>query len=134
MSIAAIIDTFGRTLYIMSPTTTVGTDGAVVRTYPTTPTATAKGFIQPSGQTEDVFEGRQNARTATTIYFAGVVAIGIDDLIYDVLPAAVPASNSRVWRVTGRIVPGDVGTSSHLCMTVCDCIEVEPDIDVTVPP
>lgn len=134
MSIAAIIDTFGRTLYIMSPTASVGSDGAVVRTYPTTPTVTAKGFIQPSGQTEEVFEGRQNARTSATIYFAGIVTIGIDDLIYDVLPAAVPASLSRVWRVTGRIVPGDVGSSSHLCMTVCDCVEVEPDIDVTVAP
>ena len=134
MSIASIVDRYGRTLYVMRPTASFASDGSVVRTYPTTPTVTAKGFIQPSGQTSEVFEGRMNSRTTATIYFAGIVSILVDDLIYDVLPVAVPASTSRVFRVTGTIVPGDLEATEHLCMSVCDAVEVLPEIDVTVAP
>lgn len=134
MSIAALVDRYGRTLYVMRPTTTVTTDGTVVRSYPTTPTVTAKGFIQPSGQTSEVFEGRMNSRTACSIYFAGVVAIEVDDLIYDVLPAALPSGTSRVFRIIGTIVPGDLNSTEYMCMTVCDAVEVLPEIDVTVAP
>ena len=132
MSIASIVDRYGRTLYVMRPTTTTATDGTVLRAFPTTPAVTAKGFIQPSGQTSEVFEGRMNSRTTATIYFAGIVSILIDDLIYDVLPVAVPASTSRVFRVTGTIVPGDLESNEHMCMTVCDAVEVLPEIDVTI--
>ena len=81
MSIESIIREFGVSLHIWRPTIGRATDGEITRTYAVASSAT--GFIQPSSQGQDVFEGRANSRTAGTIYFAGVVDVRIDDEIRD---------------------------------------------------
>jgi secreted PhoX family phosphatase len=48
----------------------VAADAGAVRTYNRI-TELGKCFIQPNGQSQDVFEGRMNSRTAATIYISG---------------------------------------------------------------
>lgn len=128
MSIASLISQFGITLYIREPTYAVDTDGSVVRSYGRV--YSAKGFIQPSGQTDGVSQGRINGRRAVSIYFEGAIEIGVDDEIHDseILPA-------RQWRVTGTTNPaelGQSGTASRLNMTVVDAVEINPEYDEEV--
>jgi hypothetical protein len=120
VSIAAIVDRMGKTLYIWRPTITRLGDGRVVRTY--AKVTEAKFFVQPSGQTGDVFEGRANTRTNGTMYAAGVLDVRIDDEI-----RSVASGTGRVWRVVGTLNPGEQGATSALSMTAVDVVEVEPD-------
>ena len=129
MSIESIVTEFGVGLHIWRPTITRNTDGQVIRTYAVA--SSARGFIQPTTQTGDVFEGRMNTRTAGTVFFTGSVDVRIDDEIRD--QSAIPTSDTRVWRVVGAVKPGDVGVPSRLSMTVVDVVEVEPDIPYSPP-
>ena len=125
MSISSLVSQFGITLYIREPTYAVDTDGSVVRSYGRV--YSANGFIQPSGQTDGVSQGRINGRRAVSIYFEGAIEISVDAEIHDseFLP-------TRQWRVTGTTNPaelGQSGTASHLNMTVVDAVEIEPEYD-----
>jgi len=126
MSIEAIIDTFGRTYYVIRPTITKATDGQFSRKYSDS-AASAKGFYQPSGTSEDVFQGRQNTRTTGTVYFKGLLDIRIDDELRE---TNLIASTSPVLRVVGAVNPGNIGSvsisQSHLSMTVVEVVEVNP--------
>lgn len=126
MSIAAIIARFGIPLYVFRPTITTATDGTVVRTYSTS-ALSARGFVQPTGQSQDVFEGRASSRTAGTIYFEGSLDIRIEDEIYNGTTGSVTA-----WRVVGMVNPGEIGrlsgTASHLNLTAVEVVEVEPSV------
>ena len=125
MSIPSLISQFGITLYIREPTYAVDTDGSVVRSYGRV--YSAKGFIQPSGQTDGVSQGRINGRRAVSIYFEGAIEIGVDYEIHD-----SEFLSARQWRVTGSVNPaelGQSGTASHLNMTVVDAVEIEPEYD-----
>ena len=129
MSIEAIIREFGVSLHIWRPTITRATDGEIIRAYAVSSSAT--GFVQPTSESQDVFEGRANSRTAGTIYFAGVVDVAIDDEIRD--QSAIPTAATRVWRVVGAVNPADIAAPSRLSMTVVDVVEVEPDIPYSPP-
>jgi hypothetical protein len=123
MSIDSLVSQFGITLYLREPTYAVQNDGTVDRTYGRI--SSVKGFIQPSGQTEPVIQGRLEGRTAVSIYFVGAITIGIDWEIHD-----SEALTARQWRVTGVTNPGEVGQSGaaqHLNMTVVDAIEIQPE-------
>lgn len=127
MSIGALISRFGRTYYVHRPSITTHTDGTRRWNYDTGVSAiTATGWFQPSGQSESPFEGRANSRTAGTIYFEGKLDILIEDEIYTVdVDGKTP-----VFRVTGLINPGLVGSSGaapHLNMTVVDVLQVDPE-------
>ncbi len=129
MSIESIIREFGVSLHIWRPTIGRATDGEITRTYAVVSSAT--GFIQPSSQGQDVFEGRANSRTAGTIYFAGVVDVRIDDEIRD--QSAIPTGATRVWRVSGAVNPADIAAPLRLSMTAVEVVEVEPDIPYSPP-
>lgn len=122
MSISALISRFGTTLYVRRSTTTIGNDGEMSLDYKQVDSA--RGFVQPSVQTSDVAQGRENARTTTSIFFEGLLDVEIDDEIHD-----VASGTGRTWRIVGSINPGFVGTTGsapHLSMTVVECVEVEP--------
>lgn len=129
MSIEAIIREFGMSLHIWRPTIARATNGEITRTYAVSSSAT--GFVQPATESQDVFEGRMNTRTAGTIYFSGVVDVQIDDEIRD--QGAIPSAASRVWRVIGAVNPADLGVPFRLSMTVVDVVEVEPEIPYSPP-
>lgn len=129
MSIEAIIREFGVSLHIWRPTIGRATDGEITRTYAVVTSVT--GFIQPSSQGQDVFEGRMNSRTAGTIYLSGAVDVRIDDEIRD--QSAIPTAATRVWRVVGAVQPADIAAPSRLSMTTVDVVEVEPDIPYSPP-
>lgn len=123
MSIESLINQFGITLYIREPSYTVESDGSVNRAYARV--TNQVGFIQPSGQSEPVAQGRLEGRTSCTIYFLGSLNISIDAEIHD-----SEGLTARQWRVTGVTNPGDVGVSGarpYLNMTVCEAVQIEPD-------
>jgi hypothetical protein len=125
MSIASMISQFGILLQIRIPVYAVATDGSVTRSYGRE--IEARGFIQPSGQSDQVFQGRINGRRNVTIYFEGALDISVDAEIHDSL--FLPA---RQWRVTGTTNPGELGqsgASQHLNMTVVDAVEINPEYD-----
>lgn len=127
MSISGIIGRFGIPLYVYRPTITTASDGTVVRTYASA-AISARGFVQPSGQTQDVFEGRASSRTTGVVYFDGALDIRIEDEIYSGTSGSVTA-----WRVTGIVNPGEIGRSLaalHLNMTAVDVVEVEPTVSL----
>ena len=125
MSIASLVQQFGTTYYRARPLTTVQTDGTVQRTR--TPVLEILGWIQPSGQTQDVYEGRMNSRTAGTMYIEGLVDVAIDDEIYTGTGGTV-----STWRVSGTINPGlldQTQIGGHpLNMTVVEVTLVEPSL------
>ena len=128
MSIASMISQFGMLLQVRIPVYAVETDGSVTRTYGRE--FEARGFIQPSGQSDQVFQGRINGRRNATIYFEGALDISVDAEIHDSL--FLPA---RQWRVTGTTNPaelGQSGASQHLNMTVVDAVEINPEYDEEV--
>lgn len=135
MSIESLIDTFGKTYYAARPTISKSSDGQFVRTYDSVASATgAKGFYQPTGTTQDVYEGRQNTRTTGTVYFKGLVDIRIDDELRE---NADEVSNSPILRVVGAVNPGNLGNvtvfQSHLSMTVVEVVEVLPKDNLDAP-
>ena len=137
MSIESLIGKFGQSLYLWRPTITISTDGTVVRTmlYVDATGVGFRGFIQPSGQSADVFEGRQNSRTNVTIYAKGSIDARIDDEIYFV-NGVTTIGNTRVLRVVGKINPADLGNSladSFLSMTVIEAVEILPTIQIQPP-
>ena len=79
MSIAGLIDRFGIALWVFRPTATVGNDGEVALAFASV--LETRGFVQPTSQTSEVAQGRENGRTTTTIYMAGSVDVRIDDEI-----------------------------------------------------
>lgn len=124
MSIAGLVDRFGITLYVFRPTSTVGADGEVALAFANV--LEVRGFVQPSTQTSEVAQGRENGRTTVSIYLAGAVDVRIDDELHD-----ASSGSAKTWRVIGATNPGEVGTSGaagHLNMTVVECIEVEPNV------
>ena len=126
MSIAGLIDRFGISLWVFRPTATVGNDGEVALAFASI--LETRGFVQPTSQTSEVAQGRENGRTTTTIYFSGSIDVRIDDEIRN-----AATGTTRVWRVIGATIPGEVGASSaapHLLMTVVDCVEVEPEVAI----
>jgi hypothetical protein len=125
LSISSLVGRFGIDLYVYRPTLTTASDGTVVRTF-SSAAITARGFVQPTGQTQDVFEGRASSRTTGTAYFDGALDIRIEDEIYSGTSGSVTA-----WRVTGAVNPGEMGrtlAALHLNMTAVDVVEVEPTV------
>ena len=126
MSIGSIIARFGVTLYVYRPTITAASDGTVIRTY-SSAAVSAKGFVQPTGQSQDVFEGRASSRTAGTIYFEGAQDVRIEDEIYSGTTGSVTA-----WRVVGAVNPGEIGrlggVAGYLSLTAVEVIEIEPSV------
>jgi hypothetical protein len=128
MSIESLVDTFGKVYYIIRPTVAKQSDGQFSRTYDSVVNISgSKGFYQPSGTSQDVFEGRQNTRTAGTVYFKGSLDIRIDDELRE---TSFIATTSPVLRVVGAVNPGNLGNvtiyNSHLNMTVVEVVEVLP--------
>lgn len=128
MSIESLIDTFGKVYYTIRPSISKSSDGQFVRTYDSVVDLNgAKGFYQPTGTTQDVYEGRQNTRTTGTVYFKGVLDIRIDDELRETSQQAV---TSPILRVVGAMNPGNLGNvtiySSHLNMTVVEVVDVLP--------
>jgi len=121
VSIGAIVDRFGKRLWLYRPTIARLADGRIERTY--AKVVAAKFFVQPQGQTQEVAEGRINSRTASTLYAAGVIDIRVDDELRE-----NEDGTGRVFRVTGTINPGEMGVGEYLSMTVCEAVEVEPDL------
>lgn len=132
MSISSLISKFGRTFYVFRPTMTSAADGTRLWTYsPGTPVLTVKGFMQPTAQSEDPFQGRGNSRTIGTLYLEGNQDVRIDDEIYE-----AATGSTSVWRVRGVVNAGEVGTTgaaSHLDMTAVDVVEVAPNVTVSAP-
>ena len=100
MSIESIVNRFGITLYVYRPTTGVNTDAQVTRSY--SRVSEVRGFVQPAGQTSEVYQGRMEGRTPCTIYIQGSADIRIDDELRDGFYGTV-----RNWRVTGASNPGE---------------------------
>ena len=127
MSIASLIQQFGQTYYRARPLVTVSTDGTVQRTR--TPVLEVFAWIQPSGQTQDVFEGRMNSRTAGTLYAEGLVDLAIDDELYTNTGGLV-----STWRISGATNPGlldQTQIGGHpLNMTVVEVTLVDPQLNL----
>jgi hypothetical protein len=124
LSIETLVRQFQITLHIYRPVLTVSTDGKPMRTY--TFKETVYGFIQPSSQSSEVFEGRSNGRTSGTIYFVGATDVAIDDEIY-----SAKTGTALRWRVSGLVNPGEIArifpASHRLNMTVVDVVEIAPE-------
>lgn len=128
MSIESLIDTFGKVYYTIRPSISKSSDGQFVRTYDSVADLNgAKGFYQPTGTTQDVYEGRQNTRTTGTVYFKGLLDIRIDDELRE---TNQPITTSPILRVVGAVNPGNLGNvtvyNSHLSMTVVEVVQVLP--------
>ena len=127
MSIASLVTEYGTMLYLHRPTMSVSSDGKPMRTYAYV--VSARGFIQPSAQSQERLEGRLNGRTAATIYFTGTLDVRIDDELYTGTSGTVDR-----WRVTGATNPGEVGrnfsVSHRLNMTVVEAVQVDPSISL----
>ena len=127
MSISSLVDRFGRLFYVIQPTYTKQTDGTIKRDYQKPSRTSAFGWFQPSGQSGDVFEGRQNSRTTGTIYFKGAVSVAVDD---EITTTETDGVQTFFWRVVGATYPGDLRNSPlvapHLSMTVVEVVEVDP--------
>jgi len=127
MSISSLVDRFGRLFYVIQPTYTKQTDGTIKRDYQKPSRTSAFGWFQPSGQSGDVFEGRQNSRTTGTIYFKGAVSVAVDD---EITTTETDGVQTFFWRVVGATYPGDLINSPlvapHLSMTVVEVVEVDP--------
>jgi hypothetical protein len=125
VSIESIVNEFGITLYVHRPTMTVSSDGKPNRTYASV--AEVVAFVQPSGQSSDVLEGRMSGRTSATIYIAGSQDIRIDDELYTGTSGSVVR-----WRVTGTTNPGETSRAfalrHRLKMTVVDAVQVDPSL------
>jgi len=130
LSIASLIQQFGQTYYRARPTVSIGPDGNVYRTR--SPILEVLAWIQPSGQTEEVFEGRMNSRTAGTLYAEGLVDLAIDDELYTDIGGLV-----STWRISGATNPGLLNQTQigghPLNMTVVEVTLVEPQITVPIP-
>jgi len=90
----------------------------------------ASALFSHNGQSQDVFEGRMNSRTAATIYISGNQdTIEIDDELYEV---GVSGGITDRWRVVGRTNPAEIGRGAgfarHLNLTVIDAVQVSPTI------
>lgn len=127
MSISSMVDRFGRTFYIIQPTYTKQTDGTIKREYQKPSRSSGIGWFQPSGNSGDVFEGRENSRTNGTIYFKGSVSVSVDD---EITTTETDGIQTFFWRVVGATSPGDLVSSPlvapHLLMTVVEVVEVDP--------
>jgi|GEM_PF-3003724 hypothetical protein len=124
MSIEALVNRFGLTLYLYRPTTGVGNDGEVSRSY--VRTAEIKGFVDSTSETSAVAYGRANGQTSATIYLSGSVDVRIDDEIRSGVTGTV-----RNWRVEGVVNPGETvaaNSAAHLAMTVVTATEVDPGV------
>lgn len=124
MSIEALVNRFGLTLYLYRPTTAVGADGEVSRTY--SRVCEIKGFVDPGSETSGIALGRANGQTSTTIYITGSVDVRIDDEIRSGFTGTV-----RNWRVDGAVHPGETfaaQSAPHLTMTVVQATEVDPGV------
>lgn len=122
MSIESLIDTFGMTLYLFAPTYQTTSDGSVSRTY--SRSASATGFLQPSGQSQAIGLDRMEGRTTVVIYFkAGTTGpVGVD---WEIQTGELP--EYRRFVVTGVTNPGELattGAASRLNMTIVEAVEV----------
>ena len=123
MSIPALVRRFGIVLNKLRPTTSLGSNGVVQRTY--TKAGTVRLFMQPGGATEVLQEGRYTTRTTVRAYAEASEDIRIDDEFTD---ADTPTQR---WRVSGASVPGYLATTQAapgLLHTIVDLVEVEPPI------
>lgn len=118
-----MVQQFGTTYYRARPLITIQSDGTVQRSR--TPVLEIVGWIQPSGQNQDVFEGRMNSRTSGTMYVEGFVDLAIDDEIYTGTGGTV-----SIWRISGAVNPGLLDSTQvgghPLNMTVVEVTLVEP--------
>lgn len=124
MSIEALVNRFGLTLYLYRPTTGVGADGEVSRSYARV--CELKGFVDSGSETSAIALGRANGQTSATIYLPGSVDVRIDDEIRNGYTGTV-----RNWRVDGAVQPGETfaaNSAAHLTMTVVQATEVDPGV------
>lgn len=124
MSIEAMVARLGVPLYLYRPTTSVGADGEVSRSYARA--VELRGFVDPGTKSSDVAYGRATGRVPVTIYLSGYVDVRIDDEIRNGYSGTV-----RNWRVTGATNPGETYSSNgapNMLMTVVACEEVEPGV------
>jgi hypothetical protein len=132
MSIASLVSRHGKRLYWSRPTITRASDGRAIRTY--AEVSSALFFVQTGSQSSDVFEGRANTRVSASLYAVGVLDIRIDDEIRDVEAQPFPLSLARNFRVIGVANPLDFASTDTLSMSVVDVVQVDPDVDVSIPP
>ena len=115
MSISSLVDRFGTLFYVISPTYEKQTDGTIKRTYAKPSRTSAVGWFQPSGQSGDVFSGRQNSRTTGTIYFKGTVSVGVDD---EITTTDTDGIQTFFWRVIGATYPGNLNNSPLVALPI----------------
>jgi hypothetical protein len=121
MSIEGLVLRFGRVLNLNRPTATIGSNGVVQRAF--SKAGTVRLFLQPTGATELLQEGRYTTRTTVRAYASGSVDIRIDDELTD---ADTPTQR---WRVSGSYNPAYLGTTlaaGNLDHTIVDLVEIEP--------
>lgn len=124
MSIEALVNRMGITLYVYRPSTSVGADGEVQRNY--TRGQEVRGFVDSGSENSAIAYGRATGQTSATIYLSGVVDVRIDDEIRNGYTGTV-----RNWRVGGVVQPGETFASNgapHLTMTVVTATEVDPGV------
>jgi len=124
MSIEALVNRLGLTLYVYRPTVSVGNDGEVARQY--VRTAEIKGFVDSGSEDSAIAYGRATGQTSATIYLSGSVDVRIDDEIRSGVTGTV-----RNWRVGGVVNPGETVASNgawNLAMTVVTATEVDPGV------
>jgi hypothetical protein len=124
MSIESLVNRMGITLYLYRPSTSVGADGEVSRSYARA--TELRGFVDSGSEDSSVAYGRATGQTNATIYLAGSVDVRIDDEIRNGYTGTV-----RNWRVGGVVQPGETAASNgapNLTMTVVTATEVDPGV------
>ncbi len=115
MSVASMIDRHGRTVSIeRKDADTVDAAGGRVEAWGTT-TTTLTALLQVRANTDAVAGGAERPARTATVYFEGKPALHVSDrLSYD----------STTWAIRSVRVPDERSTSSGMCYTIVDAVEV----------
>jgi hypothetical protein len=113
MSVAALIQQHGTDVTVLAPADSIGTDGAVVKTYSTG--STLRAFLQPRSASDTEFAGGARMRVGATFYFAGRVAFDTD---------AILSHATGQYVVRSVRIPIDRPSASANCHTIVEADSV----------
>lgn len=120
MSIASLIDSYGRTMTRTRQAWTRDITGGPVLTAAGS-TAAVTGYLQAGGGGPALRYGRQNVQYSAVAYFLG----GTDVKEHDTLSVTI-SGVARTYDVLSVVVPDDRATTDHMCHMVVGLQEELP--------
>ena len=122
MSIASLIDAYGRTMTRSRDSwTRDSAGGAFISASPST--ASIRGYLQQRAGSQTLRYGRENTRHSATLYTLGSADVKAQDRI-----TVSIGGESRAYRVDSVFIPDDRATTDPLCHRI---IALEEDLPRT---